>query len=433
MGWKRYKKWIKRSEALENPKEDKLFYEYLNFVKNLVFSIEPPFVLGVLGEWGRGKTTLFNFLCNELKNEFKMVYFESLKYEKTGNLSLAFINKILKELELTKERNVKKFLKKALRSLQVGINVGFINVQSNFEKLFNKQFETIETLKEDFERTLEKVDKNILVFIDDLDRCIPEFALEFLENIRYFFSVNKVIFVVGLDEKIFEIALKKRYGSNSEISARNYLGKFIDLFIRLPNYSVENIGDYINFLVDKKYKKMSKINQENSRKIKDLSKRIPNLQDSSLLTNPRKIDKIIKKMFILLNTVPEESEILQSIPLVFLLLFLKEYYPEVFEALLSKDSINILLWVYSLSENIQQLKIGKNSPTLDIGNKEKVMGKLQGLGDYAISFSKTPEGKKLAVCIIKTAISEIKTGKIQEDVSRLSLLLHRMAYELQMF
>jgi hypothetical protein len=39
----------------------------------------------------------------------------------------------------------------------------------------------------------------IVVFIDDLDRCTPEKALEILESIKSFFDIEGIIFVLALN------------------------------------------------------------------------------------------------------------------------------------------------------------------------------------------------------------------------------------------
>ena len=362
-------KWLKRNDALENPKEDKLFSDYLAFTKNLILSIKPPFVLGVLGEWGRGKTTLFNFLVEDLKDRFKIIRFESLKYERTGNLSLAFVNAILSELSHVKKREVKNFLKEASQVFQVGFNLGFLSIQSNpkeIAKIFKEKYESIINLQKQFKKSLEKEDKEILVFIDDLDRCIPEFALEFLENMRYFFSVDKIIFVIALDEKIIDIALQKRYGSNSRIKPRAYLEKFIDFFIRLPNYEVKNIKEYLHFLIKEKYQ-LDKIKRgpDSSlwEEIINLAEKIPALSKSSLLTNPRKVDRIIKTLTMLIQTVPESSILLKSYPLLFLMLVLREYYPEIFRILRDNRTgpVHILFWIYCNNKRVKEIKFSNVS------------------------------------------------------------------------
>ena len=58
----------------------------------------------------------------------------------------------------------------------------------------------------------EEADRRIVVFVDDLDRCLPESALQVLESMKLFFDLEGFVFVVGLDQEVVEhvIDLKVR-------------------------------------------------------------------------------------------------------------------------------------------------------------------------------------------------------------------------------
>lgn len=75
-------------------------------------------------------------------------------------------------------------------------------------------------------------DKSVVVFIDELDRCRPNFAVQLIERIKHFFDVPNLVFVLLLNRKQLENAIKGVYGP--ETDAAIYLGKFVHLFLRLP-------------------------------------------------------------------------------------------------------------------------------------------------------------------------------------------------------
>lgn len=75
-------------------------------------------------------------------------------------------------------------------------------------------------------------DKPVVIFIDELDRCRPTFAVQLIERIKHFFDVPNLIFVLLLNREQLENAIKGVYGH--ETDAATYLGKFIHLFLRLP-------------------------------------------------------------------------------------------------------------------------------------------------------------------------------------------------------
>src|ERR1019366_9132787 len=77
--------------------------------------------------------------------------------------------------------------------------------------------------------------KPVVIFIDELDRCRPNFAVQLIERIKHFFDVPNLIFVLLLNRKQLENAIKGVYGPETE--AATYLGKFVHLFLRLPKNS----------------------------------------------------------------------------------------------------------------------------------------------------------------------------------------------------
>jgi hypothetical protein len=82
-------------------------------------------------------------------------------------------------------------------------------------------------------------DKPIVIFVDELDRCKPTFAVNLVERIKHLFDVPNVVFVLLLNREQLEKAVKGVYGSETDASA--YLGKFVNFFFSLPkNYSKTN-------------------------------------------------------------------------------------------------------------------------------------------------------------------------------------------------
>jgi hypothetical protein len=55
-------------------------------------------------------------------------------------------------------------------------------------------------------------DYRIVIFIDDLDRCSPEKALEVLESIKSFFDLEGFVYVIGMDSDTINSLVKKKYG-----------------------------------------------------------------------------------------------------------------------------------------------------------------------------------------------------------------------------
>jgi formylglycine-generating enzyme required for sulfatase activity len=88
----------------------------------------------------------------------------------------------------------------------------------------------------------------LLVFVDDLDRCLPEEAIQVLEGIKLFLDVEGCIFVLGASQEVVELAIRQRYkelygGQESSgpppddsgfLTGSRYLDKIIQLPFHLP-------------------------------------------------------------------------------------------------------------------------------------------------------------------------------------------------------
>ncbi len=89
----------------------------------------------------------------------------------------------------------------------------------------------------------------LVVGIDDLDRCLPEKALEIFEAIKLFMNLPKTHFIIAIDQDIIQYALNLRYkqddSSISKIRAERYIEKMIDLSFNVPSLLEENFKDYI--------------------------------------------------------------------------------------------------------------------------------------------------------------------------------------------
>jgi len=100
--------------------------------------------------------------------------------------------------------------------------------------------EQIHQFREDFGRLLAeaKIDQ-LVVLIDDLDRCLPSTAIDTLEAMRLFLFVPGMAFVIGADEAMIEYAVRQHFpelpvAAGPMPYARNYLEKLVQVPFRIP-------------------------------------------------------------------------------------------------------------------------------------------------------------------------------------------------------
>jgi hypothetical protein len=106
---------------------------------------------------------------------------------------------------------------------------------------------SVEKVREVFRRIFKKADgKRVCVFIDDLDRCMPDVALDLLEAIKIFLEDAPCTFLVAADENLIGQGLRLRFktlleadtGRDSQVlfarKGQEYFEKIIQLGIRVP-------------------------------------------------------------------------------------------------------------------------------------------------------------------------------------------------------
>lgn len=96
--------------------------------------------------------------------------------------------------------------------------------------------------------------EQLVVLIDDLDRCLPATAIETLEAIRLFLFVPKTAFVIGADEGMVEYAVRQHFpdlprATGSVPYARNYLEKLIQVPFRIPALGTQETRIYVLLLL----------------------------------------------------------------------------------------------------------------------------------------------------------------------------------------
>ena len=95
----------------------------------------------------------------------------------------------------------------------------------------------------------------LIVFVDDLDRCLPEQAIEVLEAIKLFLEVEGTVFVLGMDKEVVELGIQARYGAmfhtggmaraELPISGDAYLQKIVQIPFHLPPLVSDDLECFI--------------------------------------------------------------------------------------------------------------------------------------------------------------------------------------------
>ncbi|MBU1396353.1 MAG: KAP family NTPase [Gammaproteobacteria bacterium] len=264
-----------------------------------------PVTIGVHGDWGAGKSSVLEMIEAGFKDEQKVLClkFNGWRFQGFEDAKIALIEGIVSGLlakrpALQKAKGALRDVVKSIDMLKVAKKAGGLawtaftgiptpdqisGIVSTMEgwisdpgQLATKENlslavngvksvlthtesknvpEEIEAFRKAFDKLLEEADiEQLVVLIDDLDRCLPDTAIETLEAIRLFVFTSRTAFVVAADEAMIEYAVRKHFPDLPETTgprdyARNYLEKLIQIPFRIPALGETETRIYVTLLL----------------------------------------------------------------------------------------------------------------------------------------------------------------------------------------
>ena len=241
----------------------------------LVGNTETPLVMTISAPWGQGKTTFIRMWQQHLKNEgFKTVYFDAWTNDYIDDPLASFID-VLEEAMSSKDIHgsavlelysslkkkgqalIKVAAKPAVKNLVTATGTiitggdpnaapaveaagdlasDYAHQRLNRAASIREQIEGFKKNLRVFAKKVSRGPKPLIVIVDELDRCRPDYTIELLEKIKHLFSVEGVCFVLSVDRTRLGIAAANRIGfsSGNAGDADGYLRRFIDIDFYLP-------------------------------------------------------------------------------------------------------------------------------------------------------------------------------------------------------
>ena len=286
---------------------DLLYYDAIahTVVRLIVERSDEPLSVGVHGDWGAGKSSVLMMVeaAFEENDRVLCVRFNGWLFQGFEDAKAVLIETIIDEL-LRKRRTVDKVVdqaKKVLRRVDwmkiarkasaygislatgtphpdtikdlvaaartvvakggEGATVESLGALVSGSNEFLREVEEdgapeqMHAFREEFEELLKRADVDrLVVLVDDLDRCLPEIAIETLEAIRLFLFVPRAGFVIAADEAMIEYAVRQHFPdlpvtTGAATYARNYLEKLIQVPFRLPSLGYAETRIYVTLLL----------------------------------------------------------------------------------------------------------------------------------------------------------------------------------------
>ena len=287
---------IKQRDDMETQTLEKLTFDTQDEFKrkpiaeNIIRLLTSPIDLSPMvidGGWGTGKTEFCQKLIRLMQEQYsnyQPVYIDAFRSDHSGEPLLALLAEIIKactpedtgEQPSEQRKNITKkvakaagFVMKTVAKAAVGhvlkqntddlaeglqqimndgqdadslaetvtdaaATIASHTIDATVEALLKEQIEAeknLETLKACLKELA--AEKPIILFIDELDRCRPDYAVDMLEVIKHVFDVENVKVVLVTNTKQLRAAINHRYGM--EVDAQKYLDKFLKYSFALPD------------------------------------------------------------------------------------------------------------------------------------------------------------------------------------------------------
>lgn len=258
-----------------------------------------PLSIGVFGTWGTGKSTVLRLVRGKLENGEApplFIDFDAWLYQGFDD-SKAALMEVVADTLLKAAKDDEKLIEKIKRfasrvnyfraiglaadfgiGMAFGVPPGLLtkagsaisslvsggggseqatglkdaakDAQEGWSKLIKPEEaktppKEIAAFREEFGEILDDLGRPLIVFVDNLDRCLPDVAIGTLEAIRLFLFLPGTAFVVAADEDMIRHSVARHFSDPNAKHVHDYLDKVIQVPFRVPRVGVDDVRAYM--------------------------------------------------------------------------------------------------------------------------------------------------------------------------------------------
>jgi hypothetical protein len=271
------------------------FDQYARAFSEIIRRSEPRFAVGIFGDWGSGKTTLMHAIQRRLDAHETVVtlWFNAWRYEREEHLIVPLLDTLREALAGWAERpgrdrerrdramRAAATVARAARAILAGLSMtarlggapagaelafdagrAVADWRQTAEEAARQSrspyHASFRALRASLAEFVDRGQQRIVVFVDDLDRCLPASALEVLEAMKLFFDLEGFVFVVGLDREVVERAIEAKYRplqagadggvAEAPVKGSEYIKKMFQVPFVLPPVSPLQLDEFLGSL-----------------------------------------------------------------------------------------------------------------------------------------------------------------------------------------
>ena len=257
---------------------------YVDALAEVAVGAETPLVVALYGAWGSGKTSLMLRLRRQLEPNHdrsrlaeasaaraRTIWFDPWMHQFDESPAIGLLHATTDQLELTMRSDVRDALVKIALALAEDIQIPYLGLRVGRlvkvrDELAEDEFRRREQqarLRKHFHDVLKAAardapDRRLVFFIDDLDRCQPQRALQVLEALKLYLDLPGCVYVLGVDRVQLEAAVQNEY-KELGIAASSYLDKIVQLPFSIPAISDDAMREFVDARVPADLKMCSEL------------------------------------------------------------------------------------------------------------------------------------------------------------------------------
>jgi hypothetical protein len=353
---------------------------FVDVMYGAVRRAETPFVFGLLGGWGTGKTSILSLLQARAQADAQSglrgpddlhlvpIWFNAWKYENDSDIVYPLLYHIRREHDALVGNDPafaasfgKVVAASAMSAIDLGLRV--ITKHATGEALtledvakrlteIEKKPDTIDTLlrawvdkvselsgafqnlvdryAEDYAR-LRNVNADrvrFVILVDDLDRCMPDIAINLLEKLKNFLAVRRCIYVLALNPEVIHQGIRVKF-QGAHVDGRQYLEKILNYSFHVPVPATDSLRAFataqLRLLVD---------DQAERERLEPFIEQFGKVTSDCQFENPRKLKRILNRYLVFLAMYQADLP-RYYVGNVVRLIILAEYYPDLFQLYVS--------------------------------------------------------------------------------------------------
>ena len=364
----------------------------------LNYKNDDSLTIGIIGEWGSGKTSFINMTLESLKNSenYIIFHFNPWNISTRKQLISDFFSQLSNEIGKIDSTAIIKGVSQNLKLLskvfkpvslipipQISLIASFMEKSCEetgkfLEDISNQQEKSLDEVKEELNNSLEKLNKKVLIVIDDIDRLSDNDIREIFQLVKSIADFKNTIYILSYDNKIVSEALNNLQNGRGE----EYLEKIIQVPIMLPHISKPEINKIFLNKLDNIL-----ITIPNKEFDKSYWNELYSNGFSNNLTNLRDVERYLNSFSFGFNTIKNELNIIDYMAIT----LFKVFEPQLYR------------YIQENEEYFTGVKFGGEFEINPQENKEKIKKELEELFDNLKRIN-----KENARDIIKTIFPKIE-------------------------